>query len=97
MMNHKQNKNFDVIVLGSGLAGSIIAIILARHNIQVLMLDKATHPRFTIGEAMTPDTDLMMSILSHQYSVPEIGYLSSFENICNYISPSACGLKRSFN
>lgn len=96
-MSHKQNKNFDVIVLGSGLAGSIIATILARHNIQVLMLDKATHPRFTIGEAMTPDTDLMMSILSHQYSVPEIGYLSSFENICNYISPSACGLKRSFN
>ncbi|MEO0967957.1 MAG: tryptophan 7-halogenase, partial [Cyanobacteria bacterium J06639_18] len=25
------------------------------------------------------------------------GYLSSFENICNHISPSACGLKRSFN
>ncbi|MEO0971303.1 MAG: NAD(P)-binding protein, partial [Cyanobacteria bacterium J06639_18] len=96
-MYQKQNKNFDVVVLGSGLAGSIIATILARHNINVLMLDKAAHPRFTIGEAMTPDTDLMMSILSHQYSVPEIGYLSSFENICNHISPSACGLKRSFN
>ncbi|MBR8836537.1 MAG: tryptophan 7-halogenase [Stigonema ocellatum SAG 48.90 = DSM 106950] len=96
-MNYNGNQQFDVIILGSGLAGSILATILARHNVRVLMLDKETHPRFAIGEAMTPDTDLMMSILSYQYSVPEIGYLSSFENICENISPSSCGLKRSFN
>ncbi|MCL6754530.1 tryptophan 7-halogenase [Nostoc sp. CCCryo 231-06] len=96
-MNYKNNQQFDVIVLGSGLAGSILATILAKHNLRVLMIDKGTHPRFAIGEAMTPDTDLMMSILSYQYSVPEIGHLSSFDNICDHISPSACGLKRSFN
>jgi tetracycline 7-halogenase / FADH2 O2-dependent halogenase len=96
-MNSDNNKQFDVIILGSGLAGSILATILARHNLRVLTIDKNAHPRFAIGEAMTPDTDLMMSILSYQYSVPEISHLSSFENICKYISPSACGLKRSFN
>jgi len=96
-MSYNDNKQFDVIILGSGLAGSILATILARHNVRVLTIDKGTHPRFAIGEAMTPDTDLMMSILSYKYSVPEISYLSSFENICNHISPSACGLKRSFN
>ncbi|URD53872.1 NAD(P)/FAD-dependent oxidoreductase [Chroococcidiopsis sp. CCNUC1] len=90
-------KQFDVIILGSGLAGSILATILAKHGARVLVIDKNAHPRFAIGEAMTPDTDLMMSILSYQYEVPEIAHLSSFENICNHISPSACGLKRSFN
>ncbi|HAZ44670.1 MAG TPA: FAD-dependent oxidoreductase [Cyanobacteria bacterium UBA11369] len=95
-MNYN-TKQFDVIILGSGLAGSILATILARHNIQVLMIDKGSHPRFAVGEAMTPDTDLMMSILSYQYDVPEIAHLSSFKNICENISPSACGLKRSFN
>lgn len=96
-MSYNETKQFDVIILGSGLAGSILATILARHNTRVLMIDKDAHPRFAIGEAMTPDTDLMMKILSHQYSVPEIAHLSSFNNICENISPSACGLKRSFN
>lgn len=96
-MSYSKGKRFDLIILGSGLSGSILASILARHNFNVLMIDKRTHPRFAIGEAMTPDTDLMMSILSYKYSVPELEYLSSFDNICDNISPSSCGLKRSFN
>lgn len=52
---------FDVIIIGSGLAGSILATILAKHNLQVLTIDKNAHPRFAIGEAMTPDTDLIAS------------------------------------
>ncbi|MGK7928570.1 MAG: NAD(P)/FAD-dependent oxidoreductase [Spirulina sp.] len=90
-------ENFDVIVLGSGLAGSILATILAKQGLKILSIDKGSHPRFAIGEAMTPDTDLMMSILSYKFSIPELGYLSSFEGICDNISPSFCGLKRSFN
>jgi FADH2 O2-dependent halogenase len=96
-MVDQEHQRFDVIILGSGLAGSILATILAKHDLSVLMIDKGVHPRFAIGEAMTPDTDLMMSILSYHYSIPEIAHLSSFENICTHISPSACGLKRSFN
>ncbi|MEM8643107.1 MAG: tryptophan 7-halogenase [Cyanobacteria bacterium P01_G01_bin.54] len=96
-MFSEKNKSFDVVIIGSGLAGSLLAIVLARHNVRVALIDKNAHPRFAIGEAMTPDTDLMMTILSHQYSVPEINHISSFENICKYISPSSCGLKRSFN
>lgn len=95
MTSHRQN--FDVIVLGSGLAGSILATILAKQGLRILSIDKSAHPRFAIGEAMTPDTDLMMSILSYKFSIPELGYLSSFESICDNISPSFCGLKRSFN
>ena len=90
-------QKFDIIILGSGLVGSILATILARHNLRVLIIDKNAHPRFAIGEGMTPSSDSMMRILSHQYSVPEIAHLSSFNNVCKNISPSACGIKRSFN
>jgi len=96
-MSRDKAKQFDVIILGSGLAGSILATILARYNLRVLMIDKNAHPRFAIGEAVTPDTDLILKILSYQYSVPEIAHLSSFDSICENISPSACGFKRSFN
>jgi FADH2 O2-dependent halogenase len=96
-MTYDWEKQFDVILLGSGLGGSILATILARQNVRVLMIDKEVHPRFAIGEATTPDMDLMMVVLSYMYSVPEIAHLSSFNNICNNISPSACGIKRSFN
>lgn len=95
MISHGQS--FDVIVLGSGLAGSILATILAKQGLRILSIDKSSHPRFAIGEAMTPDTDLIMSILSHKFSIPELGYLGCFEDICNNISPSSCGFKRSFN
>lgn len=89
-------KQFDVIILGSGIGGSILATILAKHQARVLMIDKGTHPRFAIGEAITSHTERLLSLLSHYYSVPELEYLSSFQAISENISPSACGYKRSF-
>ena len=52
-MNYAKKTQFDVIMIGSGLAGSILAIILAKHNLRVLTIDKNAHPKFAIGEAMT--------------------------------------------
>jgi len=66
-------EKFDVIILGSGLAGSILATILAKQGLRILSIDKSSHSRFAIGEAMTPDTDLIMSILSYKFSIPEFG------------------------
>ena len=63
---------FDVVILGSGMAGSVLATILAKHKAKVLMLDKASHPRFAIGEALTSHTEKLLSLLSHQYAIPEL-------------------------
>jgi len=90
------NKQFDVIVLGSGIGGSTLATILAKHEAKVLMIDKGSHPRFAIGEAITSHTEILFSILSHQYSVPELNNLSSFKMVSENISASACGHKSSF-
>ncbi|HYX23886.1 MAG TPA: FAD-dependent oxidoreductase, partial [Thermoanaerobaculia bacterium] len=45
---------YDVAVLGSGIAGSTLAAILGRQGFRVLLLEKGTHPRFAVGEAMQP-------------------------------------------
>ncbi|MFN7723989.1 MAG: NAD(P)/FAD-dependent oxidoreductase [Rubrivivax sp.] len=43
-----------MLVIGGGPAGSTIATLLARQGRQVVVLEKAQHPRFHIGESLLP-------------------------------------------
>jgi menaquinone-9 beta-reductase len=46
---------YDVIVVGAGPGGSSAASFLARHGLQVLLLDKSDFPRDKVcGDALTP-------------------------------------------
>ena len=85
----------DVIILGSGLAGSVVAACLARAGIDVLVVDAARHPRFAIGESTIPYTSIMARLISERYDVPEIGHLSGFAAVQEHISTN-CGKKRNF-
>ena len=44
----------DVAVIGGGPAGSTAAALLARSGHRVIMLEKAHHQRFHIGESLLP-------------------------------------------
>lgn len=91
-----ERTDFDCLILGSGLGGSMLAAILARHGRSVLLIDAGTHPRFAIGEATTPDTSFRLKLVSLKYDVPEILNLSTFHKLRDHVSP-ACGVKRSFS
>jgi tetracycline 7-halogenase / FADH2 O2-dependent halogenase len=86
---------FDVIVLGSGMAGSITSMILARHGKTVLMIDAAVHPRFAIGESTIPQTSQLLHLLSQQHDIPELQVLGSPKAIRQAIGTTS-GIKRVF-
>ena len=44
----------DVVVIGGGPAGSTAANLLAQKGYDVVLLEKTTHPRVTVGESLIP-------------------------------------------
>lgn len=44
----------DVVVIGGGPAGSTAATVLSQSGYDVVLLEKAKHPRFFVGESLIP-------------------------------------------
>jgi FADH2 O2-dependent halogenase len=65
-------EKYDVAVLGSGIAGSTLAAILGRQGFRVLLLEKGTHPRFAVGEAMQPQSSMLMWILGERFGAATV-------------------------
>jgi tetracycline 7-halogenase / FADH2 O2-dependent halogenase len=85
----------DVIILGSGLGGSITASCLARQGANVVLVDAGQHPRFAVGESMIPNLVEWLHVLSLRYDVPEIRHLLDVKAITKHIGPHH-GRKRHF-
>lgn len=86
---------YDVIILGSGMSGTQMGCILAKHKKRVLIIEEAQHPRFAIGESTIPETSFMNRIIADRFGVPEIRNLTSFYALSRAIS-SSTGIKRNF-
>lgn len=87
--------HYDVIILGSGIAGSMLGAILARNGASVLLLDSGSHPRFAVGESTTPHTLALFRLLARRYGVPELEFLTSYDACLAEIGTSF-GIKRHF-
>lgn len=90
-----RDDQYDVAILGSGIAGGMLGAVLARNGVKVLLLDAGTHPRFAIGESTIPFTSGMTRIIADRYGVPEIKPLSSFRGVQKHVSRN-CGRKQNF-
>jgi flavin-dependent dehydrogenase len=63
----------DVLVIGGGPGGSTTAIRLAQKGHRVLVVDKARHPRFHIGESLLPANMPLFDELGVGEAVRKIG------------------------
>ena len=79
-MQHPEQKNTspqpcDALVIGGGPAGSCAATLLAQKGWRVVMLEKAVHPRFHIGESLLPLNMPILERLGVLEKVREVGFL----------------------
>jgi FADH2 O2-dependent halogenase len=85
----------DVAILGSGLAGSITAAILARQGAKVVLIDAGHHPRFSVGESQNPQLVEWLHILAVRYEVPELKHMLDVKAITENLGAHH-GRKQSF-
>jgi flavin-dependent dehydrogenase len=63
----------DILVVGGGPAGSTAAILLAERGHRVVLVEKARHPRFHIGESLLPANLPLLERLGVAQAVRGIG------------------------
>lgn len=87
----------DVAILGSGFGGSLMALLLERIGLRPVLIDRAAHPRFAIGESSTPVADFVLRDLARDYDLPWLEPLSRYGTWLETYPQLVCGLKRGFS
>jgi FADH2 O2-dependent halogenase len=87
---------YDVAIVGSGYAGSLMAMIARRIGLSVLLLERGKHPRVVIGESSTPLSNLLLEELALRYDLPKLLPLTRWGTWQQHYPELACGLKRGF-
>lgn len=90
------NANYDIAVVGSGFAGSLLAMITRRLGHSAVLIEKDTHPRVVIGESSTPLANLLFEELCVRYDLPALKPLAKWGSWQRARPEIACGLKRGF-
>ena len=86
----------DVVIVGSGFGGSLLAMIARRLGRSVLLLERGRHPRFAIGESSTPLANLLLEELARRFDLPQVLPLTKWGSWQEEYPQVACGLKRGF-
>src|SRR4029450_1829318 len=86
----------DVAVLGSGFAGSLVALALRQRNRRVVLVERGRHPRFAIGESSTPLANLLLEEFADRYDLPRIRAFSKWGTWQRTHPDVGVGLKRGF-
>ncbi len=89
-------QHFQIAVVGSGFAGSLMAMKAHRLGYSTVLIERGRHPRFAIGESSTPLANLLLEELSVEYDLPFVRPLCKWGSWQKQLPQLACGLKRGF-
>jgi FADH2 O2-dependent halogenase len=96
MQKERLTVRYDIAVVGSGFAGSLLAMIARRLGHSVALIEKGVHPRVVIGESSTPLANLLFEELTIRYDLPALRPLAKWGSWQRSHPQIACGLKRGF-
>jgi FADH2 O2-dependent halogenase len=88
---------YDLAIVGSGFAGSLLAMIAHRLGRSVVLLERGSHPRMVIGESSTPLSNLLLQELATRYDLPALLPLTKWGTWQKHYPEVGCGLKRGFS
>lgn len=77
-------RHCDVLVIGGGPAGSTVAPLLAQKGHHVVVLEKAHHPRFHIGESLLPAN---LPLLEKMGIADEVKAIGMYKPGAEFVSP----------
>lgn len=96
MQGEQLSRTYDIAVVGSGFAGSLIAMIARRLGHSVVLLERGKHPRFAIGESSTPLSNLLLEDIATRYDLQRIRPLAKWGTWQEQYPEIGCGKKRGF-
>ncbi|HEV7993549.1 MAG TPA: FAD-dependent oxidoreductase [Gemmatimonadaceae bacterium] len=86
----------EVVIIGSGFAGSLLARVLATLGYDVVLLERGVHPRFAIGESTTPLANLSLERLGARYGLADCHQMATHGRWMEHLPHLRRGLKRGF-
>lgn len=91
------NHDVDVVIVGGGFGGSLLAIVLQQAGLRVALIDRGSHPRFAIGESSTPIANLVLGDLCREYGLSRIAPLTKYGTWQAAHPQLIAGIKRGFS
>jgi FADH2 O2-dependent halogenase len=86
----------EIVIVGSGFAGSLLARVLTVLGYDVVLLERGAHPRFAIGESSTPLANLSLERLGLRYGLEDCYQLATHGRWLQHFPELRRGLKRGF-
>lgn len=74
-----QPRSHDVAILGAHLSTALLATILARHGVDVVLVDSAVDGDVPADETTVPYTAELCFLLGRRFDIPEIARLGMFD------------------
>lgn len=87
---------YDTVIVGSGFAGAILARVLRARGLEVLLVERARHPRFALGESSTPLASLSLERLAARHGLEDLRHLAAYGRWCRHLPHLRRGKKRGF-